>query len=30
MLSDILRDFKKFTSIKIIEAIKNNPSLSVV
>jgi|SRR5690606_473576 len=25
MLSDILRDFKKFTSIKIIEAIKNNP-----
>lgn len=24
-LSDILRDFKKFTSVKIIEGIKNNP-----
>jgi len=24
-LSDILRDFKKFTSIKILESIKNNP-----
>lgn len=23
-LSDILRDFKKFTSVKIIEGIKNN------
>lgn len=27
-LSDILRDFKKFTSIKILESIKNNPSES--
>jgi len=24
-LSDILRDFKKFTSVKIMEAIRNNP-----
>src|SRR5687767_12702944 len=27
-LSDILRDFKRHTSVKIIEAIKNNPQES--
>ncbi|HEY9115197.1 MAG TPA: transposase [Bacteroidales bacterium] len=27
-LSDILRDFKKFTAVKILEAIRNNPQES--